>query len=61
MYDLVVSTPEPMRKYVQENTIDLGEQGKDKKTGYGFFTLESREFDLIKSQLFGWSNQDLSW
>jgi len=61
MDDLVVFTPESMRKYVQENTIDLGELGKDKKTGYGFLTLEPREFDLVKAQIFGYDNQDLSW
>lgn len=54
-------TPANMREYIQGICIDLGTVEKDDKTGFGFPTLDIKEFEVVKSMIFGWYEKGLSW
>ena len=54
-------TPEKMRKCLQDMCIDLGAVGKDNRTGYGLPTFNAKAFENVRSQIFGWNENDISW
>ena len=52
-------TVDYMTEFIITNTVDLGAEGRDNFFGYGFFTLDIREFLRVKVMIFDYNKNGL--